>query len=124
MKELQLRNEMREEMAKKDQQLAQLQAREKELQEALNRVQETETNTKHDLAFLSKEKVAYVPYLPFYSVTRYSNVGESDYCRPVFWIKLFDGRRESLSSTSTRLLFVCLVSESFGNSTGDSNEKR
>lgn len=57
MKESHLRNEMREELAKKDQQLTQLQTREKELQEALTKVQENENISKHDLAVLSKEKV-------------------------------------------------------------------
>lgn len=56
-KELQLRNEMRDEIAKKDQLLAQLQSREKELQEALCRAQENEAASKHDLALLAKEKV-------------------------------------------------------------------
>ena len=56
-KELQLRNEMRDEIAKKDQLLAQLQSREKDLQEALCRAQENEAASKHDLALLAKEKV-------------------------------------------------------------------
>jgi hypothetical protein len=57
MKESQLRNEMREEIAKKDLLLTQLQTRTKELQEALSRVQENVTTSKHDLALVLKEKV-------------------------------------------------------------------
>lgn len=57
MKESQLRNEMREEIAQKDLLLTQLQNRAKELQETLSRVQENETTSKHDVALLLKEKV-------------------------------------------------------------------
>ena len=57
MKESQLRNEMREEIAKKDLLLTQFQTRTKELQEALSHFQENETTSKHDLALLLKEKV-------------------------------------------------------------------
>jgi hypothetical protein len=57
MKESQLRNEMREEIAKKDLLLTQFQTRTKELQEALSHLQENETTSKHDLALLLKEKV-------------------------------------------------------------------
>lgn len=57
MKESQLRNEMREEIAQKDLLLTQLQTRAKELQETLSRVQENETTSKHDVALLLKEKV-------------------------------------------------------------------
>ncbi|EFX74348.1 hypothetical protein DAPPUDRAFT_251840 [Daphnia pulex] len=56
MKESQLRNEMREEIAQKDLLLTQLQTRAKELQETLSRVQENETTSKHDVALLLKEK--------------------------------------------------------------------
>lgn len=61
MKEQQLRNEMREEIAKKDQQLAQFQSRQQELQEALDRLQESETISKQGLGLLSKEKVCQYP---------------------------------------------------------------
>lgn len=57
MKESQLRSEMRDEIAKKDLLLLQLQTREKELQEALGRLQENEATNKHDVALLAKEKV-------------------------------------------------------------------
>ncbi len=60
MKESQLRNEMREEITKKDQLLQQLQGREQELQETLNRVQESEQTSKHELALLNKEKVCII----------------------------------------------------------------
>lgn len=60
MKESQLRNEMREEIAQKDLLLTQLQTRAKELQETLSRVQENETTSKHDVALLLKEKVQWI----------------------------------------------------------------
>ena len=54
---MQLRNEMREEIAKKDQLLQQLQTREQDLQETLKRMRESEQTSKHELTLLSKEKV-------------------------------------------------------------------
>lgn len=57
MKESQLKSDMREEIAKKDLLLTQLQMQEKELQEELSRLQENEATNKHDLTLLTKEKV-------------------------------------------------------------------
>lgn len=58
MKEAQVKSELKEAIEKKDRQLEELQSREKELMEALNRLQESDSLARQELATSSKEKVA------------------------------------------------------------------
>ena len=58
MRETQLKIELRDALEKKDRELESLQAREKDLLERLNRLEESESSSKQELAVLLKEKVS------------------------------------------------------------------
>ncbi len=58
MRETQLKIELRDALEKKDRELESFQAREKDLLERLNRLEESESSSKQELAVLLKEKVS------------------------------------------------------------------